>query len=94
MGERTASDTAATEAGRPETPTASRRKRRWGRADSVKALVLTALFVLMVASAVRSETDLLPAVVLATFWTVLLAVVWELAARALAQVRRGPDATR
>ena len=48
----------------------------------------------MVVSAVRSETELLPAVVLATFWTVLLAVAWELAARALAQIRRGPDTTR
>jgi hypothetical protein len=94
MGERTASDTPATEARRPEAPVASRGRLRWGRADSVKAFVLTALFVLMVVSAVRSETDLLPGVVLATFWTALLAIVWELAVRALAQIRRSPDTTR
>jgi hypothetical protein len=62
-------------------------RRRWGRADRVKWLVVTAVFILMLTGALTNATDRPFGVMMATFWTALIALVWELAARTLTRVR-------
>jgi hypothetical protein len=57
----------------------------------VKTFVLLSAFLLMVAGALSDGTDRVYDLLMAVFWTALLAVVWELGARALARARRKPD---
>jgi hypothetical protein len=75
MSEQIASDTLAAAPSR-------RRRPRW------KTLVVTGVFVLLFASSVADGADLFFAITSATFWSALVALVWELSARALAR-RRG-----
>jgi hypothetical protein len=61
--------------------------RRWGTADRLRAFVLTAIFLLLTGSILVDHSDPIFGVAVATAWTALFAIVWELAARALARVR-------
>jgi hypothetical protein len=72
------------------TPPASLARPRRGGLGLVRALVATALFVLLVAGAVRYGADPRVDLALAAAWTALLVLVWELGAQALALHRRGP----
>jgi hypothetical protein len=68
-----------------EAATGSRRK--WSAADRVRAFVLTAIFVLLTASVFVQHTEPIFGVAVATAWTAVFAIVWELAARTLARAR-------
>jgi hypothetical protein len=75
----------------PSTPAgraAATDRRGSARLLYLRAFVIGALYCLMVASAVRYGTDLLFDLAVATFWTALIALVWEVGARAIAHVRR------
>jgi hypothetical protein len=61
--------------------------RRWGTPDRLRAFVLTAIFLLLTGSILVDHSDPIFGVAVATAWTALFAIVWELAARALARVR-------
>jgi hypothetical protein len=61
--------------------------RRWSTADRLRAFVLTAIFLLLTGSVLVDHSDPIFGVAVATAWTALFAIVWELAARALAHVR-------
>jgi hypothetical protein len=76
-------DAALVQRGEPVT----NRRREWSTADRVRAFVLTAIFVLLTASVFVQHTEPVFGVAVATAWTAMLAIVWELAARALARVR-------
>lgn len=62
-------------------------RRKWSTADRVRAFVLTAIFLLLTAGVFVQHTEPIFGVAVATAWTALFAVVWELAARVLARVR-------
>jgi hypothetical protein len=82
MSEGIAHETVGTEA------PGHRGRRPWRRADFIKAFVVTALFFLMLASSLANGGDPFIAAAIATFWSALVALVWELSARALARHRR------
>jgi hypothetical protein len=65
----------------------ARGRRKWSTADRVRAFVLTAIFVLLTASVFAQHTEPVFGVAVATAWTAVFAIVWELAARALARAR-------
>jgi hypothetical protein len=92
MSDHAMSDTPAPGARASEATSVSVPTSRWRRLDVIKAFVVTAVFVLMVTSALRYGTDLPFDLAMATFWTALVALVWELGARGLARLRQSPDA--
>lgn len=61
--------------------------RSFPTAGQIKGFVLAALFLVMVASVLANDSDLIFGVAVAVMWTALFALVWELAARALARMR-------
>jgi hypothetical protein len=87
VSERASFDPRHASVGRTDEPVASAR-RRWGTADRVRAFVLTAIFLLMTGSVLVDRSDLIFGVAVATAWTALFALVWQLSARTLARVRR------
>jgi len=62
---------------------------RWSPAGAVKAVVLVALFALLLGSTVVNGDDLVFGFAVALGWTALVALVWELVARAVVRFRRG-----
>lgn len=68
-------------------PVARAAGRSFPTAGRIKAVVLTTLFLVMVASVVVNDSDLVFGIAVAVMWTAFVALVWELAARALARVR-------
>jgi hypothetical protein len=68
----------------PHEPTRTRRPilRDWA-----KAIVLTAVFTLMIVEVVAEGTDLLFGISVAIFWTAAIALAWELIARAARRLR-------
>lgn len=61
--------------------------RSFPTAGQLKAFVLTTLFLVMVASVLVNDSDLVFGIAVAVMWTAFIALVWELAARALARAR-------
>ncbi len=74
--------------GRVDEPAAHAAGRSYRVAGSIKALVLTALFTVMVVSVLVNESDLIFGISMAVMWTAFVWLLWELAERALARVRR------
>jgi hypothetical protein len=75
------------------TGAAPRTQARWKRLDAIRAFVVTAVLALLVASAVTYGANLPVDLALAAMWTALVVLVWEVGARALAHLRRGPAGT-
>lgn len=86
MSDHASLDARQTALGRTDEP-AARGRRNWGTADRVRAFVLTAIFLLLTGSVLVDHSDPFFGVAVATAWTALFAIVWELAARALARLR-------
>jgi hypothetical protein len=78
----------------PHEPRATTSGGRWSTATRLKAFVLFAAFALMASAAFSDGTDLVFDLLMAAFWTAVLAIVWELAARAVARARHRSDAHR
>lgn len=81
MSEHASLDARQTALGWMDEPAASV-GRKWGTADRVRAFVLTAIFLLLTGSVLADHRDPIFGVAVATAWTALFAIVWELGARA------------
>ncbi len=86
MSEHTSLDARHTSLGLTDEPVANVRP-GWATAGRVKAVVLTAVFLLLAGSVFVDHTDPIFGLAVAIAWTALLALAWELAARTLARVR-------